>query len=181
MSAPSPAVPTLGLLPRFAPAPSPPDDDPAPATSPTPGPQPGPASPSPNSPSPDRSGPAQSRPATPAATPTATSSAGKPTTKQTAELVAGVVGLLVVGAAAVISWRAGRQLRRPSDKQVDDFARPVAEILLRRWESAVINRDLIDVIAAGAVAGNYLADGPLIEHRDRVDPGVPHDLGDDHS
>lgn len=178
MSAPSPS-PSLGLLPRFAPPPSPPDDDPAPATSPPASPSTGPASPSHSSPSPDRSGPAPSRPATPAATPTATSSAGKPTTKQTAELVAGVVGLLLVGAASVISWRAGRQLRRPTDKQVDDFARPLADILLRHWDKAVINRDLVDGIAAGAVAGNYLADGPLIERRAQVDPGVPHDLGDD--
>lgn len=176
MSAPSPAAPTLGLLPRFAPPPSPPDDDPAPATSP---PSTGADSPSPSSPSPDRSGPAPSRPATPAATPTATSSAGKPTTKQTAELVAGVVGLLVVGAAAVISWRGtSRQLRRPTDQQMSDFAKPLAEILLRHWDAAVINRDLVDGIAAGAVAGTYLADGPLIERRATVDPGVPHDLGD---
>lgn len=179
MSAPSPSPSPLGLLPRFASPPSPPDDDPAPATSPPSSPSTGPASPSHSSPSPDRTGPAPSRPAPAAATPTDTSSASKPTPKQTSELVAGVVGLLVVGAAAVISWRAGRQLRRPTDKQVDDFARPLAEILLRHWDAAVINRDLVDGIAAGAVAGNYLADGPLIERRAQVDPGVPHDLGDD--
>jgi hypothetical protein len=123
---------------------------------------------------PDHLEPAGPRPR-PADTPTPTSSAGKPTAAQTAKLIAGLLGLAVAGAAAVIGWRGRRQLRRPSKQQLDDISAPLARITIRHVPADLLKEDLADAALAGAAVGAYLTDGPLILPAD-IDPGVPANL-----
>jgi hypothetical protein len=104
--------------------------------------------------------------------------APKPTVKDTAVLVAGVLGLVVTGVALLVRLRRGVQLRRPTKTELDDIAKPLAGLATRHVPAGILNKDLGDVIAAGAAAGAYLNNGPLIEH-DYVDDGLPDNLQGD--
>jgi hypothetical protein len=160
----------LGLLPRFSlnPAPSSPAEHSPPATA-------DPAAsrrlhPGEGSGSGFLAGPDRPRPADPS--PTATSSAGgKPSKAETAALFAGLIGLLVPAAALVVRWRTRRKLRRPSTRQIDDMAAPLARIALRHADLDWLNADLTDMIHTGSALGAYLSDGPLLEGPD-IDPGI---------
>lgn len=101
--------------------------------------------------------------------------APKPTAADTARLVAGLLGLVVAGAAMVVRWRAGRELRRPTKGQLDDISAPLARIGMRHVPAGLLNADLADSLAAGAALGAYVSAGPLIEHVG-VDAGVPQGL-----
>lgn len=112
------------------------------------------------------------------ATRTATSSAGtepRPASpKETAKLVAGLLGLLMLGVAGLVRWsRRGRvQLRQPTPEQLDDIAAPLARIAMRHVPAALLTPDLVDAGLAGAAVANYVNDGQLVAPVD-VDPGVP--------
>lgn len=114
-----------------------------------------------------------------AATRTGTSSAGTdlPTAAETAALIAGLLGLALVGVAAVIRWRGRRQLRQPTKGQMHDIAAPLARIALRHVPAELLNPDLADAASAGAAFAAYVNDGPLIEPV-YVDAGLPADLQD---
>lgn len=103
------------------------------------------------------------KPETPdaAATHTRISSVGDP--KAAAKVVAGLVGLAFVLAAGVLGHLGGRRdIRRPTRKQADGFAEPVARIAARHLDVSRVTPDLIDVIEAGSAAGDYLIDGPIV-------------------
>lgn len=108
-------------------------------------------------------------------TPTAISSVSKPTTAQTTALLVGVLGLAAVAGAAAVRWRFRRKLRQPTQTQSHDIAAPLASILLRHFDASWINKDLADVLAAGAATGAYLNDGPLLTPL-APDPGIPDNL-----
>lgn len=123
----------------------------------------------PPSPRPDRNG-----------TRTATSdSTGEPapkvSTKDTAVLVAGLLGLAVAGLAVLVRLRRGATLRRPTKQELDDVAAPLARLALAHVPAGILNADLANLAAAGAATGAYLSNGPLIEHP-YTDPGLPADL-----
>lgn len=106
------------------------------------------------------------------------STGSKPTKAETAGLVAGLLGLVVVGAAGLVRWRTKRKLRRPTVRQIDDIAAPLARIALRTADLSWLNPTLADLIAAGAATGEYLSDGPLLEGPE-YDDGIPDDLQED--
>lgn len=95
-----------------------------------------------------------------AATRTRTSSVGDP--KDAAKVVAGLVGLAFVLAAGILGHLGNRDVRRPSRKQADGFAAPVARIAARHLDVSRVTPDLIDVIEAGSAVGDYLIDGPIV-------------------
>jgi hypothetical protein len=122
---------------------------------------------------------ARSRLAT-GATPTGISGPGEPTAGGAGDpvaagtLIAAAAALLVAGAGWIVA-RSGRQLRRPSRRQLDDFGRPVGRILVRHFDMTRLGPDVADGIQAGIVAGDYLADGPLTTGA-HVDTGlIPQD------
>lgn len=182
MSAPS--QPLLGRLPEFRPPRTMPEDDPlpedendraAPAASRPPASEPEPDSSLRRSgrlrglltPKPDRD-----------ATRTDTSSVGsKPTIEETAGLIGGLLVLTLSGAAWWVRKR-GR-LRMPTDQQERRIAEPLARIALRFVSAGVLNPTLSDAIRAGAAAGAYINDGPLIDPAGAADAGVPARLNDD--
>jgi hypothetical protein len=102
--------------------------------------------------------------------------APKPSAAETARLVAGLLGLAVAGAAVLVRWRR-RDLRRPAKDQLDDVAAPIARILMRHVDPALLSPDLADAAMAGAALGAYLTDGPLLLPLP-VDAGVPSELPD---
>lgn len=104
--------------------------------------------------------------------------APKPTVKDTAVLVAGVLGLVVTGVALLVRLRRGVQLRRPTKAELDDIAKPLAGLATRHVPAGILNRDLGDIIAAGAAAGAYLNNGPLIEDV-YIDNGLPDNVQGD--
>lgn len=88
-------------------------------------------------------------------------------------LVIALVGLgLTAGAVMVKRARPGRRLRRPSDKQVKDFAAPLSRILLRHVEIARLHPSLADGIAAAGAVGAYIEEDRLTVAA-RPDSGVP--------
>lgn len=99
----------------------------------------------------------------------------RPTAAQAAQLVGGLLGLAVAGAAWLISARTGSRLRRPTKAQSDDIAAPLGRMLLRHVDLSLWGPDLVDAIEAGSAAGAYLSDGPLLQGPD-LDPGLPGDL-----
>lgn len=181
----SPNRPPGALVPAFAsPLPDPPLPEVTPDSSPPPASQPEPAA----APRPRRRNLLLRTPATasgpdagaipkpePDGIRTDTSLVGKPTIVETARLVAGLLGLVAAGAALLVQVR-GRTLRRPSKDHLNDMARPLARIGLRHVDTGVINADLIDVINAGTVLGDYLTEGPLTSPGKPTDAGVPADL-----
>lgn len=100
----------------------------------------------------------------------------KPTTAETAKLVAGLLALAFSGAALVVQYSRRRRLRKPTRDQYDGMARPLAKIGLRHVDPGVINADLVDLIAFGVAAGDYVSDGPLTTAGPAIDAGVPTNL-----
>lgn len=95
-------------------------------------------------------------------TPTGTSATSEVDPKLLVGLVAAVVGILVTAAAAVVKRaRPGRELRKPADKQVRDFADPVTKILLNHVEITRLHPSLVNGVKAAGVLGQYVEDGPL--------------------
>lgn len=113
------------------------------------------------------------------ATRTTTSSGGsaKPSVSDTAALVAGLLGLVVVGVAGLVKWRARRKLRRPTDGELDDIAAPLARIALRHADLSWLNADLADALKAGSAVGAYVNAGPLLEQDDPF--AIPANLQED--
>lgn len=101
--------------------------------------------------------------------------------KETVKLVSGIL-VIMVGVAAMVIARAdpsGRAtLRKPSDHERENIARPVASILVRHADPALLNPDLTDLILAGSATVDYVSAGPLIVPV-HVDPGVPAGVQDD--
>jgi len=97
----------------------------------------------------------------------------------TAKLVAAGLALSAALAAWAVRSLARRRLRRPSDEQVRDIARPLARLATRFWDEARVDGALLDVIEAGAATALYLEDGPLLTRELDVDPGVPAHLQDE--
>jgi hypothetical protein len=109
---------------------------------------------------------------------TAISSASKPSTKDTADLVVGLIALVAVAAGALVKWRLRRKLRTPDDTQSRNIAEPLARLALRHFDAAWLNKDLADLLQAGAATGAYINDGPLLQPL-YPDDGVPPDLQED--
>lgn len=96
--------------------------------------------------------------------------------KQTAKVIAGLVGLLFSLAAGIAGQRR-LTVRRPSRRQLDGFADPVGQIIARHTDLASVTPDLADVILAGAAVGDYMTDGPVLA---RTDPQyLDDDQGDE--
>lgn len=122
--------------------------------------------------------PPNRRPDPPAGTRTASSSpVSKPTAAEAAKLVAGILGLVVAGVAAVVAWRGRRELRRPTGQQLDDIAAPLARIAVRHVPAELLNADLADGLLAAGAIGAYLGDGKLIRPP-TIDAGVPDNLAE---
>lgn len=104
----------------------------------------------------------------------------KPTKQETAELIAGILGLVVLGIALVVDQR-GRKLRKPTHDEYGAIATPIARIVLRHADGEWLHPDLVDVLVAGNAVGGYINSGePLITHTRAVDDGVPADLQEPH-
>lgn len=104
----------------------------------------------------------------------------KPTKQETAELIAGILGLVVLGIALVVDQR-GRKLRKPTHDEYGAIATPIARIVLRHADGEWLHPDLVDVLVAGNAVGGYINSGePLITHTRAVDDGVPADLQETH-
>lgn len=99
-----------------------------------------------------------------------------PTKAETAEVIAGILGLLVLGVALVIEQR-GRKLRKPTHAEYGAIATPIASIVLRHADAEWLHPDLVDVLVAGNAIGAYVNSGePLITRSRVVDDGVPANL-----
>jgi len=95
-----------------------------------------------------------------------------PDPELTAELIGIVLGLLAMGASlAVRRLRRGRDLRQPTNEQLDAVADPLGAIAARHLPKIVGTADLRDGIKAGRAVRDYLTDGDLIRSLD-VSPGV---------
>lgn len=110
--------------------------------------------------------PLSPRPAAPdgAATRTATSSAGEGLgrdPKQLGKVLAGLVALAFVIGDGLLRRYSRRGLRKPTNEQTRDFARPIAAIIARHTDGIDIVPDVGDLIEAGSAAGTYLLEGPL--------------------
>lgn len=64
--------------------------------------------------------------------------------------------------AGAILANAGRELRQPSRDHVDEFAAPVARILIRHVPARWLTDDLVDLAEAGEVAADYASEGPVL-------------------
>lgn len=106
---------------------------------------------------------------------TVISSASKPSPKDTTDLLVGLIALAAVGAAALVKWRLGRKLRTPTSGQSRDIAAPLARLALRHFDASWLNKDLADLLQAGAATGAYANDGPLLLPL-HPDAGVPDNL-----
>lgn len=106
---------------------------------------------------------------------TVISSASKPSSKDTADLIVGLIAVAAIGAAAIVRWRMGRKLRQPNKTQSRDIAAPLADIALRHFDASWLNKDLADALAAMAATGAYLNDGPLLGPLRPAEP-LPDDL-----
>lgn len=110
-------------------------------------------------------------------TPTSDGTGSKGDPKAAAKLLAGLLGLVVVGAAYLVTSRTRRELRKPTPRQLDDISNPLGRILVRHADLSVLGPDLADLIEAGAATGAYLTDGPLT-HGKTIESGIPNDLQD---
>lgn len=81
-------------------------------------------------------------------------------TKTTVKMVAGVSKLLMVLGDALLG-RAGRQLRRPTPEQLDEFATPIGAIVARHFDVSKLGQDVADLTTAGGAFGDWLSDGPV--------------------
>lgn len=96
-------------------------------------------------------------------TPTAIWGTRTPTaaeTKTTVKMVAGVSKLLVV-MSDVLLGRAGRQLRRPTPEQLDEFATPIGAIVARHFDVSKLGLDVADLTTAGGAFGDWMSEGPV--------------------
>lgn len=96
-------------------------------------------------------------------TPTAIWGTRTPTaaeTKTTVKMVAGVSKLLIVISDALLG-RAGRQLRRPTAEQLDEFATPIGAIVARHFDVSKLGQDVADLTTAGGAFGDWLSEGPV--------------------
>lgn len=99
-----------------------------------------------------------------AATRTATSSAGEGLGrdhKHLGKTIAGLVALVFVIGDGLLRRYSRRGLRRPTKEQTQDFARPIAAIIVRHTDGLDLVPDVAELIEAGSAAGHYLLDGPL--------------------
>ncbi|HWB34594.1 MAG TPA: hypothetical protein VHA75_01070 [Rugosimonospora sp.] len=105
---------------------------------------------------------------------TGSSSAGseRPSARDTAKVVGGLLlaGIGLVG--LVVRLRHDARLRKPTGKQLDDMAAPLARLALRYVPAEALSPTLLDVTGFVAATTEWLGDGPLLE-RAQVDPGVP--------
>jgi hypothetical protein len=85
----------------------------------------------------------------------------KPTLTETSELLIGVLGLVVAGAAFALRQWARRELRKPTKAQEERIAAPLARIALRHVPAHLLNATLMDTLTAGGAVGVYLNDGPI--------------------
>lgn len=80
--------------------------------------------------------------------------------------VAGEVfaGLIAIGCLWAFTLFGRRRLhfRQPTERQVDDVARPLGNIAARYLPTEVIGRDLVDATHAAAGVHRYVMDGPLL-------------------
>jgi hypothetical protein len=87
-----------------------------------------------------------------------------------------VLGIGLLAAGYVVRWRTrGRTLRKPTQKQKEAIAEPMANILSRRLDLGRVGPDLIDLAMISIGVDDYVSDGDLIEGP-RVDHGIPDDL-----
>jgi hypothetical protein len=171
----------VSLLPRFRQPPNPPPPAASPTPdplSPSPGTGPAGATLPPNPPGRLYRADAAEKPEP---TRTETSSDGdvhKPTPGEATALLVGLLGVVTVGAAALIRWRTAgrRRLRQPTGQQSRDIAAPLARIALRLTDLSWVGPNIIDGIKTATATGAYLNDGPLLLAGDDIDPGIPADL-----
>lgn len=76
--------------------------------------------------------------------------------KEVAKVISGLT-VIVLSTMAMWLQRKGKHLRMPDQKQRDDFARPLASILVRHLPLTEIGPDLADLTAAATAAHNYVA------------------------
>lgn len=125
--------------------------------------------------------PLSRKPATSGTRTRTSASTGDADPKLTAELTAAALGVVVAAIAFAVQLRRGarrRQLREPSNAQLDDMAAPLARIAGRHLPVEVLNKDLVDGLIFAGAAGRYLRDGDLLVE-DLVDAGIPADLQED--
>lgn len=107
-----------------------------------------------------------------------TGDAPKISVKETVKLVSGLL-VIVVGVAALVASATDpsgqRALRRPTDDERQNIAGPIASILVRHADPALLNPDLTDLILAGSATVDYVSAGPLMTAVS-VDPGMPPDV-----
>jgi hypothetical protein len=87
-----------------------------------------------------------------------------------------VLGIGLLAAGYVVRWRTrGRTLRKPTQKQKEAIAEPLANILTRRLDLGRVGPDIIDLAMISIGVDDYVNDGDLIEGP-RVEFGIPDDL-----
>lgn len=103
----------------------------------------------------------------------------KPSPAETAEVIAGILGLVVLTVAFFVDQR-GRKLRKPTSGEYDAISTPIARIVLRHAEGEWLHPDLVDVLVAGNAVGAYVNSGePLVTYSRVADDGVPANLQED--
>lgn len=105
------------------------------------------------------------------------SSAGKHTPSRderahAGKLVKGLLGALIVLTDGLMRRYAKRDLRRPTDENLEDFSNPIGQILARHVDLSALGPDLMDITDAASAAGEYLIDGPVSTLR-RPESAVP--------
>jgi len=80
----------------------------------------------------------------------------------TAKALGGLFVLLVTAVSLLYRGR-GKTVRRPTDRQRDDVAVPLARVACHHLPMDLLNPDLLDGIAAATAVYDYATDGPLIE------------------
>lgn len=120
-----------------------------------------------------RPAPIESSPAPPAATRTHTS-ATSADPNAAGRAIAGVL-VILAGIAAGALARAGRHLRQPTRRQVDDIAAPLGKLAARHLPGGFLTDDLVDITAAAAATHAYVLDesGPLVTHTAAAEVAYP--------
>jgi len=95
----------------------------------------------------------------------------KPSRGEVIGLVVGLIGVLSVGAAALVRWRTGRALRQPDQTEALSIARPLGRIAHRVADFGWLGPNVVDAIKAATATGAYLNNGPLLQGPAGVDPG----------
>jgi hypothetical protein len=94
-------------------------------------------------------------------------------------LAVALLGIFITTAAVVVKRRRpAKELRKPSKRQIRDFARPAVRILVRHLEIATLSPTLVDAAEAAGALGNYIEEGPLTVWA-KTDSGLPPGLTDD--